>query len=71
LEKLFEEEMKQITILLLVLFLSGCAGNGFSLERFFYEMNQSYEQDQCRKDPTRTCPEKESYEEYQKKREKL
>jgi hypothetical protein len=60
-------EMKRITILLIVLFLSGCAGNGSSLERFFYEMNQSYQQDQCRKDPARTCPEKESYEEYQKK----
>ncbi|MBT5550435.1 MAG: hypothetical protein HOJ79_08135 [Nitrospina sp.] len=63
--------MKLNGYLLLVLFLSGCAGDSFSLERFFYGMNQDYQQDQCRKDPTIACPEKERYEEYQKKREKL
>jgi hypothetical protein len=63
--------MKRITILILALFLSGCADSSFSLKRFFYEMNQNYQQDQCRKDPAMDCPEKESYESYQRKREEL
>ena len=51
------------------LLVSGCSGD--SLKRFFYEMNQSQQQQACRKDPTITCLEKESYDQYQKKREEL
>ncbi len=55
--------------LVFILLLSGCAGDSF--ERFFYGMNQEYQQNECRKDPTITCPEKESFDRYQKKREEL
>jgi len=51
------------------LLVSSCSGD--SLKRFFYEMNQSHQQQACRKDPTITCPEKESYDQYQNKREEL
>jgi hypothetical protein len=51
------------------LLVSACSGD--SLKRFFYEMNQSRQQEVCRKDPTITCPEKESYDQYRKKREEI
>ncbi|MFT4580217.1 MAG: hypothetical protein ACI9UO_003072 [Nitrospinales bacterium] len=53
------------------LLMSGCAGDSFSFERFFYGINQDYQQNQCRKDPAIPCPEKESYDQYQKKRVEL
>lgn len=64
-------KLRQPLFLVLALLLSGCAGDSFSFERFFYEMNQEYQQNQCRKDPAVRCPEKESYDQYQKKREEL
>ncbi|MEK9630213.1 MAG: hypothetical protein VW455_14475 [Nitrospinota bacterium] len=65
--------MKQRKVLFLVLGLlvSGCADGSFSLKRFFYNLNMEYQQDQCRKDPAIDCPQKESFDEYQKKREEL
>jgi hypothetical protein len=54
-----------------ILLLSGCAGDSFSFERFFYGINQEYQQNECRKDPTISCPEKESFDQYQKKREEI
>ncbi|MBC8284672.1 MAG: hypothetical protein H8E32_12725 [Nitrospinae bacterium] len=56
-------------IIVFSLLLSSCSGD--SLKRFFYGLNQSQQQEACRKDPTINCPEKESYDQYQKKREEL
>jgi hypothetical protein len=65
--------MKQRGPLFIVftLLISGCAGDSFSFERFFYGINREYQQNQCRKDPTISCPEKESFDQYQKKREEI
>lgn len=50
-------------------FLSGCSN--FSLEKLLYDLNQSVQNEQCRKDLTSTCPKFDSYETYNKKREEL
>jgi hypothetical protein len=65
--------MKRIRPLFIIftLLMLGCAGDSFSFDRFFYGINQDYQQHQCRKDPSIPCPEKESYEQYQKKREEI
>ncbi len=60
-----------VAFIVFILLLSGCAGESFSLERFFYNMNQEYQQEQCRKDPVASCPQRESFEQYQKKRQEL
>jgi len=56
-------------VLFIFCFLSGCSG--FSLNKFLYDLNQSTQNEQCRKDPTFACPEFESYEDYSKKRKEL
>lgn len=50
-------------------FLSGCSN--FSLNKFLYDLNQDVQKEQCRKDPTHSCPEFESYQAYSKKRNEL
>ncbi|MBT5471573.1 MAG: hypothetical protein HOK41_13300 [Nitrospina sp.] len=62
---------RTLLLIVLALLFSGCAGDSFSLERFLYGMNQEYQKNQCRNDPTITCSEKENFDQYQKKREEL
>ncbi len=58
-----------IILLLILVYSPGCSN--FSIERQLYDANQSIQKEQCRKDPTYTCPDFESYEVYQKKRKEL
>ncbi|MBT5550470.1 MAG: hypothetical protein HOJ79_08315 [Nitrospina sp.] len=60
---------KFIFQLLILSFLSGCSS--FSWEKFLYDVNQSVQKEQCRKDPISSCPKFESYEIYNKKRNEL
>ena len=56
-------------ILFIICFLVGCSN--FSLNKFLYDLNQSTQKEQCRKDLTLSCPEFETYENYSKKRKEL
>ncbi len=65
-------EMKLEKLPLGILFaaaLAGCTSDGDWWKRTAYETNQGYRLNQCANDPATPCPERESYDDYQKKRE--
>ncbi len=47
--------------------VAGCTSDSGWWKRTAYETNQGYRQNQCAKNPVTLCPERESYDDYQKK----
>ena len=64
--------MKNIQFMLLVamIVISGACSNE-SLKRTGYETLQNVQQQQCLNHPSSECPERESYEDYERKRKSI
>jgi len=57
----------RVAWLLILLAVAGCSGD--AVKRTSYETLQSMRQQECQKDLTVECPQRERYEDYQRQRE--
>lgn len=58
--------MKMLSLCIVVMAITACSSE--TVQRTSYETLKNIEQQQCDKDLSKDCPPRESYEEYQKKR---
>lgn len=58
-----------VVLALVLVLVQGCSGE--SLKRTGFETLQNMRRLECQKDPSRECPDRERYEDYQQKRKKL
>lgn len=62
--------MKIVHVVVLAALLVGIQGcSGDTVKRATFESLQNYSRQECLKDPAVDCPERETYDEYQQKRE--